>query len=166
MTAIALKSVLAAAAMMFTPAGGYHGHYAHGTAAPFRVGAGVANFTPPASGRVRGGDPANCAHPSQYNGPRPFAFEEPYVDAQHDGHFDLGDPFIDCNHDGRWDGNLLGGGANTPRFYDHVADPVGARAMVVSNGRQTVAVEVVDQEACSTSTSSGSAQRSVPTATG
>ena len=63
-----------------------------------------------------------------------------------DGHFDLGDPFIDCNHDGRWDGNLLGGGANTPRFYDHVADPVGARAMVVSNGRQTVAVEVVDQE--------------------
>jgi len=26
MTAIALKSVLAAAAMLFTPAGGYHGH--------------------------------------------------------------------------------------------------------------------------------------------
>jgi len=37
-----------------------------------------------------------------------------------------------CNHDGRWDDNLLGGGANTPRFYDH----------------------------------GGSAQRSVPTATG
>ena len=146
MTAIALKSALAAAAMLFTPAGGYHGHYAHGAAAPFRVGAAVANFTPPASGRVRGGDPANCAHPSQYKGPRPFAFEEPYIDDQHDGHFDLGDPFIDCNHDGRWDGNLLGGGANTPRFYDHVADPVGARATVVSNGRQTVAVEVVDQE--------------------
>ncbi|MGZ6622449.1 MAG: hypothetical protein ACXVHD_22750, partial [Solirubrobacteraceae bacterium] len=146
MTAITLKSALAAAAMLFTPAGGYHGHYAHGAAAPFRVGAAVANFTPPRFGHLRGGDPANCAHPSQYDGARPFAFEEPYIDAQHDGHYDLGDPFIDCNHDGRWDGNLLGGGANTPRFYDHVADPVGARAMVVSNGHQAVAVEVVDQE--------------------
>jgi hypothetical protein len=145
-TAIALKSALAAAAMLFTPAGGYHGHYAHGTAARFRVGAAVANFTPPAFGHLRGRDPANCEHSSQYDGARPFAFEEPYVDAQHDGHYDLGDPFVDCNHDGRWDGDLLGGGANTPRFYDHVADPVGARAMVVSNGRQTVGVEVVDQE--------------------
>lgn len=146
MTAIALKSALAAAALLFTPAGGYHGHYAHGKAASFRVGAAVTNFTPPAFGHAVGGDPANCAHPTQYNGPRPFAFEEPYIDAHHDGHYDPGDPFVDCNHDGRWDGNLLGGGANTPRFYDHVADPVGARAVVVSNGRQTMAVEVVDQE--------------------
>jgi hypothetical protein len=146
MTAIALKSVLAAAAMLLTPAGGYHGHYVHGRAAPFRVGAAVASFTPPAFGDVRGGDPANCGHPAQYNGPRPFAFEEPYVDAHHDGHYDPGDLFSDCNHDGRWEGNLLGGGANTPRYFDHVADPVTARAMVVSNGRQTVGVEVVDQE--------------------
>jgi hypothetical protein len=141
-----LKAALAAFAMMFTPAGGYHGHYVHGPAAQFRAGATVANFTPPAFGRVAGGDPADCAHPAQYNGPRPFAFEEPYVDAQHHGHYDLGDPYIDCNHDGRWDGNLLGGGGNTPRFFDHVADPVTARAMVVSNGRQSTAVEVVDQE--------------------
>jgi hypothetical protein len=146
MTGSTLKSALAAAAMLFTPAGGYHGHYAHGRAAQFRAGAAVESITPPAFGHVAGGDPANCAHPAQYDGPRPFAFEEPYVDAQHDGHYDLGDPFVDCNHDGRWDGNLLGGGGNTPRFFDHVADPVTARAMVVSNGRQTVAVEVLDQE--------------------
>ncbi len=146
MTGMALKSVLATAALLLTPAGGYHGHYVHGRAAQFHVGAAVASFTPPTFGHVSGGDPANCAHPAQYNGPRQFAFEEPYVDAHHDGHYDLGDPFIDCNHNGRWDGNLLGGGANTPRYFDHVADPVTARAMVVSNGRQTVAVEVVDQE--------------------
>ena len=75
-----------------------------------------------------------------------FAFEEPYTDANHDGHYDPGEPYLDCNHNGRWDGNLLGGGGNTPRFYDHVADQVGARAMVVSSGKRTIAVEVVDQE--------------------
>jgi hypothetical protein len=142
----ALTSVLGAAAMLATPAGGYHGHYVHGRAAHFQVGAAVRSFTPPAFGHVPGGDPANCAHSSQYDGPRHFAFEEPYVDAQHHGHYDLGDPFIDCNHDERWDGNLLGGGGNTPRYFDHVADPVTARAMVVSNGAKSVAVEVVDQE--------------------
>jgi hypothetical protein len=137
---------LAAAAMLFTPAGGYQGHYAHGPAAQFRAGAAVANVSPPAFGHVPGGDPADCAHSAQYSGPRKFAFEEPYVDANHDGHYDPGDAFVDCNHDGRWDGNLLGGGGNTPRFFDHVADPVTARATVVSNGRQSIAVEVVDQE--------------------
>jgi hypothetical protein len=141
-----LKSVLAAAAMLSTPGGGYHGHYVHGRPAHFRVGAAVVNFTPPAFGHLKGRDPANCAHPPQYNGPRQFAFEEPYIDVQNDGHYDPGDPFIDCNHDGRWDGNLLGGGGNNPRYFNHVADPVTARAMVVSNGHRTVAVEVVDQE--------------------
>ena len=145
MHAIALKSAIAAA-ILLTPAGGYHGHYHHGTAARFRAGAAVASFTPPAFGRLGGRDPADCKHPPQYDGPRQFAFEEPYTDMQHDGHYDLGDPFFDCNHDGRWDGNLLGGGANSPRFFDHVADPVTARALVVSNGRRKVAVEVVDQE--------------------
>ena len=33
-----------------------------------------------------------------------------------------------------------------PRFYTRVADPVGARALVVGNGRTAIAVEVVDQE--------------------
>jgi hypothetical protein len=141
-----LTSALASAAMLFTPAGGYHGHYVHGSAASFRVGAAVASFTPPRFGHLKGRDPADCAHPATDAGARPFAFEEPYADLQHDGHYDSGDPFVDCNHDGRWDGNLLGGGDNTPRFYNHVADPVTARAMVVSNGRRTIAVEVVDQE--------------------
>src|SRR5579859_435615 len=140
-----LSASLAAAALLLTPAGGYTGPYPQGPAAHFRVGAAVQSITPPLAGQLSP-DPANCAHPLADAGARPFAFEEPYVDAHHDGHYDPGDPYVDCNGNGRWDGNLLGGGGNTPRFYDHVADPVTARAMVVSAGGRTIAVEVVDQE--------------------
>jgi hypothetical protein len=132
--------------LLFTPAGGYHGAYHHGPAARFRVGAAVESFAPPLQGHAPGGDPANCAHSAAFNGPRPFAYEEPYMDLNHNGHYDPGEPFVDCDHNGRWEGDLLGGGGNTPRFFDHVADAVGARAMVVSNGHRTIAVEVVDQE--------------------
>jgi hypothetical protein len=113
----------------------------------FGAGAAVESFTPPAFGALSP-DPADCAGAldGAFSGVRQFAFEEPYVDLQHDGHYDLGDPFIDCNHDGRWDGDTLGGGGSSPRFYDHVADQVGARALVISNGSRTVAMEVVDNE--------------------
>lgn len=131
---------------LLTPAGGYQGPYKQGHAAAFRAGAAVQNFSPPARGSVPGGDPANCSSSSSFNGPRPFAFIEPYTDSNHNGHYDLGEPFADCNHNARWDGNLLGGGSNTPRYYDKVADPVGARALVVSARGKTIAVEVVDQE--------------------
>ena len=136
----------AAAALALTPAGGFAGPSAHGAPARFRVGAATVSISPPVAGQAPGGDPANCAHSPLDLGARPFAFAEPYVDLKHDGHFDPGDPYVDCNGNGRWDGNLLGGGGNTPRFYDQVADPVSARAMVVSNGRRTIAVEVLDQE--------------------
>jgi hypothetical protein len=120
---------------------------ANSTAGHFRVGAAVQSFAPPATGAIQS-DPADCASAadSAFNGPRKFAFEEPYIDQQNSGHYDLGDPFLDCNHDGRWDGNLIGGGSGNPRFYDHVADDPGARAMVISNGSKTVGIEVVDQE--------------------
>lgn len=119
----------------------------HGTPAPFTAGADVESFTPPAAGALQS-DPADCltAADSQFTGKRYFSFEEPYIDEQGDGHYDAGDPFIDCNHDGRWDGDTLGGGGNAPRYYDHVADPAGARALVVSNGHETIGMEVVDQE--------------------
>lgn len=129
-----------------TPAGGFRGPYAHARAASFRVGAAIADFSPPLRGKAPGGDAANCGNPAVFTGPRQFAFEEPYVDVQHHGHFDPNDPYADCNGNGRWEGNLLGGGGNTPRFYDRVADPVTARAIVLANGRQKIAVEVVDQE--------------------
>ncbi len=135
--------VLATLAMLFTPAGGYHGPYKHhGQPAAFKVGAAVQSITPPTH---LSNDPAVCGS-SAFNGPRSFAFEEPYIDTNHNGHYDPGEPYADCNHNSRWDGNLLGGGSNTPRYFDHVADPVTARAMVVSNGKRKIAVEVLDQE--------------------
>ena len=141
------KALALAISALMTPAGGYHGPYAqHGQPAQFKVGAATASFSPPLRGHAPGGDPADCDHTGAFNGPRQFAYEEPYKDLQHHGHYDLGDPFKDCNGNRRWDGNLLGGGGNTPRFYDHVADSVGARAMVVSAGGRRIAVEVVDQE--------------------
>jgi hypothetical protein len=114
-------------------------------AARFQAGAATRSFTPPRPG---GSDPADCVSPANalFSGPRAFSFEEPYVDQQSTGHYDLGDPYVDCNHDGRWDGNFVGGGSDAPRYYDQVADEVGARALVISNGSRTVAIEVVDQE--------------------
>jgi hypothetical protein len=113
----------------------------------FSVGAAVTSFSPPAANALSS-DPADCASAADaiFTGPRQFAFDEPYSDQQGSGHYDLGDPFLDCNHDGRWDGNFLGGGAGVPRYYDRVADNVGARAVVVSNGAKTIGIEVVDQE--------------------
>jgi len=116
-----------------------------GRAARFKVGAAVADFSPPAAGQGPG-DGTDCDKTGAYTGPRPFAYIEPYIDVGHVGHYTAGDPYLDCNGNGRWDGNLLGGGASTPRYFTKVADPVTARAFVVSNGRQTIAVEVVDQE--------------------
>lgn len=117
--------------------------------AVFRVGAAVESITPPAFGAVRN-DPADCAPTAAgappYDGLRRFAFEEPYIDQAHTGTYQPGDPYLDCNGNGRWEGTLLGGGADTPRFATAVADRVTARAIVVSNGRRTLAVEVLDQE--------------------
>ncbi len=116
--------------------------------APFRVGAAKVSFTPPAAGKLPG-DPADCGTVAQhatFDGKRDFAFEEPYEDTHGTGEYASDDPYLDCNGNGRWDGNFLGGGGDTPRFYDHVADQVGARAMVVSNGNRAIAVEVLDNE--------------------
>jgi hypothetical protein len=111
----------------------------------FRAGAAAVSFTPPAFGRLAH-DPADCAGHEAFTGPRRFAFEEPYTDTNGNGQWDPGEPYLDCNHDERWDGNFLGGGADSPRRYSHVLDPVGARALVVSHARATIAVVVVDQE--------------------
>jgi len=115
--------------------------------APFEVGAAVGDYTPPPAGTLAN-DPSDCAGASAgvYNGPRAFAFMEPYIDQDGSGHWDLGEPYLDCDANGRWEGNFLGGGSDTPRFYTFAADPVTARAMVVSNGGQTIAVEVLDHE--------------------
>ncbi len=141
-------AALAAVSWLLTPAGGWHGRLEHEAGAAFRVGAAVQSITPPRFGTPGLRDGSAC-QPSgfiTFTGPRPFAFEEPYTDTNGNGHYDPGEPYADCNHDLRWDGNLLGGGSSSPRFYDHVADQVSARALVVSARGRRIAVEVLDQE--------------------
>ncbi len=116
-----------------------------GGAPKFSAGAAVADFTPPLHGQVQN-DASDCDPTGAFDGPRKWAFMEPYKDLQGSGHFDQGDPYLDCNHNGRWDGNLIGGGSDTPRFFTRSADPVTSRALVVGNGKQRIAVEVTDQE--------------------
>src|SRR4051812_29932415 len=70
-------------------------------AARFRVGAASVGFTPPRAGKLAN-DPADCDRTGAFDGPRKFAFEEPYKDVQGSGHFDSGDPYKDCNQNGRW----------------------------------------------------------------
>ena len=131
--------------------------------APFRAGAAVGDFSPPCgpdanpvaqncsvpAGFVDPTGPAACPVPPGYTGNRPWAFMEPYMDKAGTGMWQPGDPFIDCDKTdgaGRWEGNFLGGGSNAPRMYQRIADAVTARAVVVSNGSKTIAVEVEDHE--------------------
>jgi hypothetical protein len=117
----------------------------NGSSPTFSAGAGVADFTPPLHGKFAG-DASDCDPTGTFDGPRKWAFTEPYRDQQGSGHFDSGDPYLDCNHNGRWDGNLIGGGSGNPRFFTSSADPVTSRALVVGNGSRRIAVEVTDQE--------------------
>jgi len=126
-----------AAVVSFTPYCGPDGSPAVNNCTASPVG-----FVDPAST----GGPCTPAAVATFTGKRLFAFEEPYTDQMGSGHYDLGDPFLDCNGDGRWEGNFIGGGSNAPRYYDYVADPVGARALVVANGSRTIAIEVLDHE--------------------
>lgn len=122
------------------------------TGQPFLVGAASQSYAPPSFGGslapFLGSDPADCLPPGNvvYTGARHFAFEEPYVDSKHSGHYDLGDPFLDCNGNGRWDGNYIGGGGNAPRLYTKVADAPSAQAVAIDNGTTSIAIEVLDHE--------------------
>jgi len=130
--------------------------------AQFTVGAATVSFAPPVHGAFPG-DASDCAAPPGYDGPRPWAFMEPYQDTDHldppdpvnpgppqmipkNGHYDYGENYVDCNGNGRWDGNFIGGGSGSTRYFTKVADPPSSRAVVVANGRRTIAIEVTDQE--------------------
>ena len=138
--------------------------------AAFQVGAGVTDFTPPcgpsgtpavqhcALAPKNFVDPAHClpATDALFPGQRLFGFTEAYRPSGGATNWNIGNLWQDCPvpawepsgplPDLRWNGNYIGGGSNAPRFYDHVADPLTARAMVVTNGRKTIAVEVLDHE--------------------
>ena len=108
-------------------------------------------MTPPS--RTSGADGSTfAACPSSLDGPRPFAFEEPYQDLNGNGYFDyqdpatgtLQEPYCDANHNGRYDGIYVSSGTNQLAAVVH--DPIDARAVAFSDGTRTVVVvSVVSQ---------------------
>lgn len=113
-------------------------------AAHLLVGAARVDVSPPAFNQKADAAAFPLCPAALFDGPRQFAFEEPYKDLQGAGHFEYPDPFCDANHNGRWDGIYISGGV------DHVAqqvhDPIDARAIAVSDGVKTaVVVSVVAQ---------------------
>jgi hypothetical protein len=117
------------------------------SAAPVRqllVGAARVDVSPPSFDPKADAGVFPLCPAALFDGPRQFAFEEPYKDVQGAGHFEYPDPFCDANHNGRWDGIYISGGV------DHVAhvvhDPIDARAIALSDGARTaVVVSVVAQ---------------------
>ncbi|MDQ6914543.1 MAG: hypothetical protein M3155_01875 [Actinomycetota bacterium] len=121
------------------------------SAAGFQVGAATVNVTPPHTpeeiAKADGNAFALC--PPGLDGPRPFAFEEPYKDVNGNGRFDYGDPaagtppepYCDANHNGRYDGIWLSSGTNQMAALVH--DDIDARAVAFDDGTKTVVVASV-----------------------
>ncbi|MDI3260853.1 MAG: hypothetical protein QJR02_14295 [Sinobacteraceae bacterium] len=117
------------------------GGVAPAPATPFLAGAAVADITPPPFDPIADAQAfPNC--PALYDGPRPFAFEEPYLDVNGNGRFDYGvDLWCDANLNGRWDGIFSSGGVGVQASAVH--DPLEARAVAVSDGRTVVVIESI-----------------------
>ena len=115
-------------------------------ASSFQVGAAKVDVTPPSTpaaiAAADGSAFALC--PPGLDGPRPFAFEEPYKDLNGNGRFDYGDPatgapqepYCDANHNGRYDGIFVSSGINQLAAVVH--DPIDVRAVAFSDGARTV----------------------------
>jgi hypothetical protein len=116
-------------------------------AAGFQVGAARVDTTPPAYSASQDATGFPGCNTAVYDGPRQFAFEEPYIDSDGSGDFSYlpsgGDglapePFCDANGNGRWDGIYSSGGVD--HLAKDVHDPIDARAIAVSEGSRTVVV--------------------------
>lgn len=130
----------------------------HGAGVPeqqtgqFQAGAASVNVTPPrlsaqtdaAFVPACGSTPAAVAH--NWPGTRLFAFEDPYIDVHHLGHYVLGDPYCDADHVGRYQAPYLGGGVGTGRWPTAVqtGNPLMAQAIVFSLHGRRIALVVVD----------------------
>jgi hypothetical protein len=123
---------------------------AHAAAAGgFQVGTARVVTTPPLTGKAP--DPAEFATCGPaFNGPRTFAYDEPYTDlpstsdGKLDGRFEYGEPYCDANGNGRYDGIYSSGGVDS--LANKVHDDIDARAIAISDGSKTyVYVSVVAQ---------------------
>lgn len=118
----------------------------------FSAGAASVDITPPrwtvqsdnAFVPACGASPAAVSQ--AWPGPRLFAFEEPYLDLAHLGHYVIGDPYCDADHTGRYQAPYLGGGVGTGRWPTSVqaGNPLTAQAVVMNNHGERVALAVVD----------------------
>jgi hypothetical protein len=121
-------------------------------ASGFQAGAAKVDITPPphteasdaAFVPVCGTSPAQVAQ--LWPGPRPFAFEKPYVDAYGLGRYAPGDPYCDADHTARYEAPYLAGGSGQNRWPTVVEGGNGpaAQAIVVQVGAQRVALVSVD----------------------
>jgi hypothetical protein len=126
--AVAVVGALAAPAGAATP--------------PYKVGAARADITPPRATDTAATPTAFAGCPPGMDGPRQWAFEEPYVDADGSGDFNYPngapEPYCDANRNGRWDGIYISGGVDHPAGTIH--DPIDARAIAISDGDRTVVI--------------------------
>jgi hypothetical protein len=130
---ISAAAVLLAALVLAAPA-----------SAEYRVGAGSADITPPLFGKAAPPEESGRPCPSGLDGPRAFAFNEPYQDTSDDKRFNYPEPYCDANGNGRYDGIYSSGGVDT--LATKVHDPIDARAVAIGDGSKTyVYVSVVAQ---------------------
>jgi hypothetical protein len=110
--------------------------------APYEAGAGRASVTPPPRSDPAATPAAFAQCPPGMNGPRLWAFDEPYLDLDASGDFNYPngapEPYCDANHNGRWDGIYVSGGVDHPAGVVH--DPIDARALALSDGDHTVVI--------------------------
>lgn len=113
------------------------------SAAGFRAGAGRADITPPLASAPAPDAFSSCPAPA-FDGPRAFAFDEPYIDTSGDGRFNYPEPYCDANANGRYDGIYSSGGIDS--LVTGVHDPIDARAIAIGDGSKTIVyVSVVAQ---------------------
>jgi hypothetical protein len=110
--------------------------------APYQVGAARVDITPPPLSQTAATPAAFARCPAGMDGPRKWAFDEPYVDADGSGDFNYPngapEPYCDANHNGRWDGVYISGGVDHPAGEVH--DPIDARAIAISDGDHAVVI--------------------------
>jgi hypothetical protein len=121
-------------------------------ASALKAGAAKADITPPP--RTTESDsvfvPACGATAAQvqelWPGPRPFAFEKPYVDAYGLGRYAPGDPYCDADHSGRYEAPYIAGGSGQNHWPTSVDPGNGpqAQAIVLAGENERVAIVSVD----------------------
>jgi hypothetical protein len=139
--ALMLWAALVATGLMAAPSGAAAAP-SHAATPPYEVGAARVDITPPPIGQTAATPPAFAKCPAGMDGPRMWAFDEPYVDVDGSGDFNYpngaAEPYCDANHNGRWDGVYISGGVDHPAGVVH--DPIDARAIAISDGDHAVVI--------------------------